>query len=194
MGTFVRELTRDWQLSGSMRLASGGAYSLGYGYNSNGANVNITGSPDWAGKVILGNNLGSGCSANQFGQFNASAVQGPSFGSVGMESGRNYLRGCPDHTLNMAVVRRIRFGKLFNETRRLEARLDLFNALNAAIINALSTTATFNNPTNMALQNNQYNADGTLNTARLQPKTAGFGAGTGAQAMRNLQLELRFSF
>ena len=46
----------------------------------------------------------------------------------------------------------------------------------------------------MTLQNNQYNADGTLNPTRLKPKNAGFGAATGAQDMRNLQLQLRFSF
>ena len=33
-----------------------------------------------------------------------------------------------------------------------------------------------------------------LNPARLLPKSAGFGAATGAQAMRNLQLEVRFQF
>jgi hypothetical protein len=108
--------------------------------------------------------------------------------------GYHYLRYCSDHTLDMSVVRRIRFWKIFTESRRLEARLDVFNALNVAVINAISTTATFNTPAGMALQNNQYNADGSLNPARLQPKTAGFGAATGAQTMRNLQVQLRFQF
>ena len=39
----------------------------------------------------------------------------------------------------------------------------------------------------------QY-TDGNINPARLQPKSAGLGAATGAQAMRNLQLQLRFTF
>jgi hypothetical protein len=80
------------------------------------------------------------------------------------------------------------------EIRRIEFRADIFNALNTVVINARSTTATFNNPTSMALQNSQYNADGSQNAARLLPKSAGFGAATGAQAMRNLQLEARFQF
>jgi hypothetical protein len=193
-GVFLHELTRDWQLSGAWRLASGAVYSLGYNYNTAGASVNITGSPDWPGRVILGSNLGGGCSDNQYAQFNASAVKGPGYNSVGMESGRNYLRGCMDKTLDLSIVRRIRFGKVFNETRRLEFRLDVFNALNVAVINAFSTTATFNNPTSMTLTNNQYNADGSLNTARLTPRNAGFGAATGAQNMRNLQLQIRFQF
>ena len=62
------------------------------------------------------------------------------------------------------------------------------------IINGVSTTATFNTPAGMALQNNQYLSDGSLNPTRMQPKSAGFGAATGAQSMRNLQLQLRFSF
>lgn len=193
-GAVVRELTKDWQISGVLTAASGPTYNLGYGYNSAGANVNITGSPDWGGRVILADGLGSGCSDNQFGQFNASSVKGPGYGSVGMESGRNYLRGCADKTVDLSLVRRIRFGKLFSETRSLEFRADIFNALNTVVINGRSTTATFNNPTNMVLQNAQYNADGSLNQTRLQPKNAGFGAANGAQNMRNLQLQLRFSF
>jgi hypothetical protein len=42
--------------------------------------------------------------------------------------------------------------------------------------------------------NNQYNADGTLNPARLTPQNAGFGAATGAQAMRTAQVQVRFQF
>jgi hypothetical protein len=193
-GAFLRELTRDWQLSGILTASSGAAYDLGYSYTSAGANVNITGSPDWAGRVILGSDLGSGCSDNQYGQFNAAAVRGPGYNSLSMESSRLYLRGCMNKNVDLSITRRIRFGKIFNESRRLEFRADIYNALNAAIINARSTSATFNNPTSMTLTNNQYNADGSVNAARVLPKTAGFGAATGAQAMRNIQLELRFTF
>jgi hypothetical protein len=49
-------------------------------------------------------------------------------------------------------------------------------------------------PTNLTVVNNQYNADGTLNQSRAKPNNAGFGAATGAQAMRNVQLQLRFQF
>ena len=144
-----------------MTASSGTAYTPGYGYNSAGANVNITGSPDWGGRVVLGNNLGSGCSSNQFQQFNGAAITGPTYGSLSMESGRNYLRDCPNENVDMSVTRRFRFGKFFTETRRLEFRADIFNALNTVHINAMSTTATFNTPSAMALQNNQYTATAT---------------------------------
>ncbi len=177
-----------------LRAASGSAYDLGYGYNSAGANVNITGSPDWPGRVILGSGLGSGCSANQYGQFNASAVKGPGYGSVGMESGRLYMRGCPDRTVDLSLVRRIRFGKVFSETRSLEFRLDVFNAFNALVITGVQTNANFDNPPSMTLTNNQYNADGTLNQGRLKPSNAGAGAATGAQSPRTMQAQIRLYF
>ncbi len=193
MGVFAHQLTKDWQLSGILTAASGTAYSLGYGYNSNGANVNITGSPDYGGKVVLGGNLGSGCSSDPFNQFKASAVTGPAYGSVGLESGRNYLRGCPIVNVDNSIVRRFRFWK-FQEARRFEFRADIFNTLNAVILNGRNTTATFNNPTAMALQNSQYNADGSIASGRSLPKNAGFGAANSAMNMRSIQLEVRVAF
>ncbi len=75
-----------------------------------------------------------------------------------------------------------------------ELRADVFNLPNAIQLNARNTTATFNNPTSMTLANNQYNADGSVNSARILPKNGGFGAATAAAAMRNIQLQLRFQF
>ncbi len=156
--------------------------------------MNITGSPDWGGRVIYidPNSTGGGCSGNWLSQFNASDVRGPGYGSVGMESGRNVLRGCWTKELDMSFVRRFRVFK--SEKYKLEARADVFNLPNTIQINARNTTATFNNPTSMTLVNNQYNADGSVNQARILPKNGGFGAATGAAAMRNIQLQLRFQF
>jgi hypothetical protein len=193
MGPVVHQLTKDWSFSGILTATSGTAYSLGYSYNSNGSNTNITGSPDFNGRVVLGNNLGTGCSGNPYSLFNASAVTGPTYGSTGTESGRNYLRGCPIDNLDTSVVRRFRFWK-FQEARSFEFRADIFNTLNTVQLNAYSTTATFNNPTNMVLQNSEFNSDGTIASGRQLPKNAGFGAATGAAAMRSIQLEVRVHF
>ena len=51
-----------------------------------------------------------------------------------------------------------------------------------------------NNPTDQVIQNSQFNADGTVNAARLAPRNAGFGAATGAQANRSVQVQIRFQF
>jgi hypothetical protein len=190
-GGFVHTLTRDWQLSSIVTLHTGLPYTPGYSYQSNGGNVNITGSPDWGGKVVISNpaTLGSGCSGNRYSEFNTADITGPTYGSMGMESGRNYLHNCPTRELDMNIVRRISIKERF----KLELRLDVFNAPNAVQISSISSTATFNNPTAMTLANNQYNGT-TLNSSRLTPSTAGFGAATAAQAMRNIQLEARFQF
>jgi hypothetical protein len=192
-GGFLHQLTSDWQVAPVVTLASGQPFTPGYSYQVNGSNVNITGSPDWGGKVVINNPsmLGSGCSGNTYSEFNATAITGPTYGSMGMESGRNYLHYCPITQLDISVVRGIRVFK--SERYKLELRGDVWNALNTAQINAMSTTAQFNNPTGMTLVNNQFNGT-ALNQNRLTAATAGFGAATGALPMRNIQLEVRFTF
>jgi len=193
MGGVVHQLTKDWQIAGIWTYASGNAYTLGYGYNAQRANVNITGSPDFGGTVALNGSPGNGCSSNPFAQFNFGVVKGPNYGSTGTESPRLNMRGCPTDNVDTSVVRRFRFWK-FQEARRFEFRADIFNTLNAVQLNARSTTATFNNPAAMALQNSEFNADGSIASGRQLPKNAGFGAATGAQAMRSIQLEVRIAF
>ena len=53
---------------------------------------------------------------------------------------------------------------------------------------------TFRSPTDLTITNSQTRADGSIDPARLQPRNAGFGAATGAQNMRNLQMMVRFGF
>jgi hypothetical protein len=90
----------------------------------------------------------------------------------------------------------------------------MFNAFNAVVYNGRSTTIQFNSPTDLTIRNPQYvlnpgdttlapgvvpttlnsGVPGTSNTGRLLTTNAGFGAVTGAQAMRSLQLNARFAF
>ncbi|MDQ3213374.1 MAG: hypothetical protein M3Q85_11920, partial [Acidobacteriota bacterium] len=115
---------------------------------------------------------------------------GPQYGSVGLESGRNLLRGCADKRVDLSLSRDIRAGG----SRRLELRLDVFNAFNAEVITARNNTVTYVSPTNLTVVNNQFNADGSLNTARSKPNNSGFGAATNAEALRNVQVQVRFQF
>ncbi len=117
-------------------------------------------------------------------------MTGPSYGSVGLESGRNILRGCPDKTVDLSLSRDINVGG----GRRLEFRVDAFNAFNAVVINGRSTTINYNSPTDLTVRNSQTLADGSIDPARSTPRTAGFGAATGAQALRSFQMQLRFAF
>ena len=191
-GGVLLNLTRDWQLSAVSTIGSGGTYGLGYSYQNNGGNVNLTGSPDWGARVGLLPGLGSGCSSSQYAQFDFTKITPPTYGSVGMESGRNYMRGCATRNADVSVVRRIRVSR--SERYRAELRADVFNAFNTVDINGRNGSAQFTSPTNLTLVNSQYNADGSLNQSRLTPRNAGFGAANSARGLRSIQLQLRFQF
>ena len=186
----VGYIVNDWQLSGVLTANSGSRYDLSYSYQSNGASKNLTGSPDYGARIVYLGDPGSGCSDNQYAQFNVNSVTGPGYNSLGMESGRNLLANCADKTVDLSIARTIRLGG----SRQLQFRLDAFNAFNVAIINNRQAQIQFDNPVSKNILNAQYNADGTVNTARLQPRNAGFGAATGAQNMRNFQAMIRFQF
>ena len=72
-GRLLAAVVNDWQLSGIFTAASGSRYSVGYSYQNDGSNVNLTGSPDYAARVSIVGDPGSGCSSNQYAQFNAAA-------------------------------------------------------------------------------------------------------------------------
>ncbi len=190
-GGFLHTLTRDWQLSSVLTVNSGGTYTPTYTYTSNGSNVNITGSPDFAGAMVLGPGLGNGCGSRLAG-FNESAITGPTYGSVQMESGRNYLRYCTSAIPDLSVVRRFHFWK-FKEAKTFEFRGDIFNAVNAEFVTGRQNGATFNNPTSMTLTNAEFTGT-TINSGRSTPANAGFGAATAASTSRNIQLEVRIGW
>jgi hypothetical protein len=189
-GRVAGYVLNDWRIAGVLTAGSGSAYDLGYSYQNNGGNVNLTGSPDYGARIQYVGDPGSGCSSNQYAQFNTAAVTGPQYGSVGLESGRNILRGCADKRVDLSLSKDVRAGG----SRRLEFRLDVFNAFNAEIITARNTTVTYVSPTNLTVVNNQFNADGSLNSSRSKPNNSGFGAATNAEALRNVQLQVRFEF
>jgi hypothetical protein len=183
-------IVNDWQLSGVLTAGSSGHYDLGYSYQNNGSNKNLTGSPDYGARIVYVGDPGKGCSDNQYAQFNTASVVGPSYFSDGLESGRNIMQGCADHTVDLAIARNIRLGG----GRQVQLRLDAFNAFNSVIFTGRQTQLQYTNPTALTIRNSQTLADGSLDPNRLTPRNAGFGAVTGAQGLRNLQLTARFSF
>ncbi len=185
-------VANGWQLAGALTAGNGPTYDATYSYNANGANVNITGSPSYAGRIRVVGNPGSGCSGNAYQEFNTAAFVGPTYGSQGNESGSSLLHGCFDHTVNLSISRYFRLG---SEKRQLQIRADAYNIFNAVVINAVQSNLVLASPSSPStILNNQYNADGSLNQARATAATAGFGAATAAQAMRSLQLQARFIF
>ena len=83
-------ILNDWQISGVLTAgdtvnsangnngqnANGEAYDLNYSYQSNGGAVNLTGSPDYDARIVYVGDPGSGCSSDQYRQFNVAAVTG----------------------------------------------------------------------------------------------------------------------
>ncbi len=99
--------------------------------------------------------------------------------------------------LDLSLQREIPFGG----SRRLQLRVDIFNAPNQAIVipqnntNGRVTTLTLSNPNDPAtIVNNQFNADGSLNQTRARPQNAGFGAANAWQNPRTVQAYIRFKF
>jgi hypothetical protein len=186
----VSAVANDWQLSGIFMGDTGGKYSVAFSYQSGGSNLNLTGSNDFPAKVRIIGPVGGGCSSNQYRQFETTSFAGPVAPTDGLESGRNYLTGCHDHTFDMALQRKFRMGG----GRAAQIRIEAFNVLNTVIYNSRVTTMQLASPTNQTLTNPQYLADGTLDPARVLPRNAGFGAVNGAAAARSMQVQLRFNF
>ena len=186
----VGYLVNDWQLSGVFTGNSGNRYDLGFSFQSNGANRNMTGSPDYGSRIVYVADPGSGCSDDQFQQFNVTAVTAPAYNSVGLESGRNLLIGCPNKVVDISLARNIRLGG----GRELRFQVDAFNAFNTVIYTGRSTTVQYETPTDLRIRNSQTLSDGSNDPARLVPRNAGFGAANGAADLRNFQAMIRFSF
>lgn len=183
-------MVNDWQLSGIFTGGSGARYDISYSYQNNGANLNLTGSPDYAARIVINGDPGSDCSDDRFKQFTTSIFSGPLPNSTGLESGRNYMIGCPDHTTDLAISRNIRLPK----GRSIQLRLEMYNAFNAVVYNGRVTQQQLVSPTNQTIRNSQFLADGSVDPGRLKTTSAGFGAVNGAQALRSLQAQIRFSF
>ena len=91
---------------------------------------------------------------------------------------------------NLAISRVFKLGG----ARTAQFRVEMFNAFNAVVYNARQTQLQLVSPTNQTIRNSQFLADGTVDPNRLKTTAAGFGAATGAQPLRTIQAQLRFSF
>jgi hypothetical protein len=186
------QVLNDWSISGIWSGAIGAAYIVTPQYTSNGANVNLTGSPDYAARVRVLGDPGSGCSSDPLRQFDTAMFAGPLPGSVGLESGNDYVRGCFVSQLDVALARTIRLGA---GSSSVQLRLDVFNLFNQAAVTARNTTVQFASPAApTAATNLPFDASGNVIDARSRPRGAGFGVATGYQDPRTVQVQLRVSF
>ena len=182
----------DWSVSGIWRGATGAAYVVTPQYTSNGANVNLTGSPDYAARIRVTGDPGNGCSSDPLRPFETAGLSGPLPGSLGLDSGNDYLRGCFVSQLDMALARNIRLGA---GNSSVQLRLDVFNLFNQAAVTNRNTTMQMASPAApTAATNLPFDANGNVIDARSRPRGAGFGVATGYQLPRTVQVQLRVSF
>jgi hypothetical protein len=184
-------VVNDWRFAGIWSARTGSPYTVGFGYQNGGGNTNLTGSNDYAARVRVLTDPGSGCSGNIYRQFSTDAFQGPAIGSAGLESGVGYLRSCFSSTLDLSIARDIRLGR----ARVIQLRVDMFNAPNTAGITGRNASMSLTSPNDpLTVTNLPFNADGSLNPARSLPKNAGFGVVNAYQNPRSIQAQVRFSF
>ncbi|MEO8071084.1 MAG: hypothetical protein ABI652_06755, partial [Acidobacteriota bacterium] len=193
----IAHAVNGWQLSSVFTAGSGAPYTPNFSITGVNNNVNYTGTPIYSARILANGDTGGGCSGDLTRQFNTSAFSAPlpsaTSPSLGLESGLNYLTGCWDHTVDLALARNIRLGG----RRSLQLRLEAFNVFNSVIINARNATITYAslaNATAGTSNNLPYDDNGTLIGARNVPQSAGFGVATNAQALRSMQVQVRFGF
>ncbi|MFB3854707.1 MAG: carboxypeptidase regulatory-like domain-containing protein [Vicinamibacterales bacterium] len=181
----------DWQVSGIWTGISGTPYTIGYSYQSSGSNMYITGSPDYSGRVIIVGDPGKGSSSDVLRQFNTAAFKGPGVGSVGLESGNDYLYDAFESQVDVALNRTIRV----RGSKSIQLRLDVFNLFNQATVTSRNTTMQLSSPSDpTTILNLPFDSSGNVIPSRATPRNAGFGVATGFQAPRSLQVQLRFVF
>jgi hypothetical protein len=172
----------NWQLSGIYRYQTGAPYNVGFSipgislYTLTGTQTNE------GARIALVGNPGSGGSSDPYRQFNVSAFTIPKPGSIGLESGRNFLYRPPINSWELALSKTFQF----TESVKMEIRLDAFNALNHTQFDGINSTLVVRSladptPTNIASPNTR-----SLFT--------GFGAVTSVRPPRTMQLVARFQF
>jgi hypothetical protein len=179
---FVKTILGGWQISGFTRFQSGSPYGIGYSITGV-SQQNITGSTTEGARVYLLGNPMTG-SNNPYNRLNAAMVAPPQVGSIGLESGVNYLVGPGVNDWDMSLQKQF----TIKERLKLQLRGDAFNVFNHTQFTGVNATVNYASLTNWTPTNLYLKADGTVNNIN------GFGTVSGARDPRIMQLVMRFEF
>lgn len=183
-GGVLGAVVNHWQLSGVYRWVSGAPYTPRVSIPGI-SPYTLTGTQGLEGaRIVITGDPGSGHSDDPYRQFNVNAFAAPTPGSIGLESGRNYLVGPPQNNLDLSLSKFISF----RNGRRLELRIDAFNALNHTQFLTVNSTLTVRSLTDPTPTNLAYDANGNL----VNPQ--GFGTVATQRPPREIQLLARFQF
>ncbi len=192
---FTHAVTNGWQLSGVTLLTTGAPFTPGFSISGVGSQ-NMTGNP-LANATSEGARIGvvKGCnpytgSSDPFNRLNAACFFAPQPGSIGLESGVNFLYAPGLINFDMSLQKEFSV----KERAKIQFRVDAFNVFNHANFTGLNTTLNFSG-LNSGLANNAtpYNAAGQL------VNVTGFGAVTvptpgAVGSARVLQTLIRIQF
>ncbi|MBV9081845.1 MAG: hypothetical protein JOZ62_04155, partial [Acidobacteriaceae bacterium] len=143
-------------------------------------NAQLTGSPDFGARLRIAGNPYSGTSDSPYNRLNAAAFLPPQPGSLGLESGINYLRNPGLDNWDLSVQRSIPFG----EKLHVELRADAFNVFNHPQFNGINSSVSFASPTSTA----------PVPSSLFPNNINGFGTVTGTAPPRIMQLMVRVVF
>ncbi|MBN2371580.1 MAG: carboxypeptidase regulatory-like domain-containing protein [Vicinamibacteria bacterium] len=174
-----------WQISGVYRWMTGNPYQITFGIPGIGA-ANLTGSDDnQNARIVVTGDPGKGYdTSDPYAQFDASVFAPPQPGSVGDESSLYMVYAPPVNNLDLSLSKSF----MFDDKRKLEIRVDAFNALNhmqGRIVNRQADFASLSDPT---ITNLPRDASGNLVNRN------GFGTISNVWPAREIQLVARFSF
>src|SRR5262249_14455525 len=179
---FIKAVLGGWQISGVTRFMTGTPYTIGYSITGV-SQQNITGSSTEGARVILLGNPDTG-SSNPYNRLNAAMVAPPLVGSIGLESGVNYMTGPGINSWDMPLQKQF----ALKERIRLQLRADAFNVFNHTQFSGVNATINYSGLTNPVATNLYLKPDGTVNNIN------GFGTVNGARDPRIMQLVMRLQF
>lgn len=183
----VKVLGDGWQLSGIYIWQNGAPYTATCSISGVSATTNLAGSAtESANRCRISGDPGVGNSGDPYRQIKASVFSAPLPGSLGLESGRNYLVGPPINNFDLALQKSFHVG----EKRRLELRVDAFNVLNHTQFSGVNSNLNFASLSNLAPTNLPYDANGNF----INGNRNGFGTVNGVRDPRILQMLARFVF
>jgi hypothetical protein len=171
---FTHALVNGWQLSGITQASTGAPFTPGVSFSSL-SSQNITGNSVANGTyegarvgVVAGCNPYTGLS-NPWNRLNISCFTPPQPGSVGLESGVNWLYQPGLINFDMSVQKEF----AVKERLHFQFRVDAFNVFNHSNFSNFNTTINFSGstPSSLTVSNAPYNSAGVLNVS-------GFGAVT----------------
>jgi hypothetical protein len=170
-----------WQISGITAFMSGAPYAITYSITG-ATQQNLTGSTTENARVSFSGNPNVG--NYPYNVLNGNVVVAPKTGSLGLESGVNYLRGPGIANYNLSLQKE--FG--IKERAHFQLRADAFNVFNHTQFSGVAANITYKSLASPTPTNLYLNPDGSVNNIN------GFGTVNGARDPRIMQLVIRLQF